>query len=274
MLRKLLTKFGLGLVGDKLKFEKLRKLNLLAAGLHGLQGVLILALSNADRGMQPVTTNYLAIDKLASDGAGQPVLTVATRHLFDINLAYIVAAFFFVSALVHILVSTKYRRRYQTDLAKQVNKFRWLEYVFSAGLMMVAIALLSGMYELSALIMVFGLIALMNVMGLFMELYNKDPKKLDWRFFKIGAAADLVAWLAIGIYLLGAHVYGSGVPGFVYFIYASLFILFNCFALNMYLQYKRRDRWADYLYGEKVYIALSLVAKSALAWQIFAGSLR
>ena len=257
-----------------MKFEKLRKLNLLAAGLHGLQGVLILALSNADRGMQPVTTNYLAIDKLASDGAGQPVLTVATRHLFDINLAYIVAAFFFVSALVHILVSTKYRRRYQTDLAKQVNKFRWLEYVFSAGLMMVAIALLSGMYELSALIMVFGLIALMNVMGLFMELYNKDPKKLDWRFFKIGAAADLVAWLAIGIYLLGAHVYGSGVPGFVYFIYASLFIFFNCFALNMYLQYKRRGRWADYLYGEKVYIALSLVAKSALAWQIFAGSLR
>ena len=107
-----------------------------------------------------------------------------------------------------------------------------------------------------------------------MELYNKDPKKLDWRFFKIGTAADLVAWLVIGIYLLGAHVYGSGVPGFVYFIYASLFILFNCFALNMYLQYKRRGRWADYLYSEKVYIALSMVAKSVLAWQIFAGSLR
>jgi hypothetical protein len=33
-------------------------------------------------------------------------------------------------------------------------------------------------------------------------------------------------------------------------------------------------RWRDYLYGEKVYILLSLVGKSLLAWQVFAGTLR
>jgi hypothetical protein len=33
-------------------------------------------------------------------------------------------------------------------------------------------------------------------------------------------------------------------------------------------QYRR-----DYLYGEKVYIVLSLTAKSALAWQVYAGAL-
>jgi len=33
-------------------------------------------------------------------------------------------------------------------------------------------------------------------------------------------------------------------------------------------------RWRDYLYGERAYIILSLVAKSALAWQVFAGTLR
>lgn len=32
-------------------------------------------------------------------------------------------------------------------------------------------------------------------------------------------------------------------------------------------------RWQDYLFGEEVYIVLSLTAKSALAWQIFAGTL-
>jgi len=30
----------------------------------------------------------------------------------------------------------------------------------------------------------------------------------------------------------------------------------------------------DYLYGERAYIILSLVAKSLLAWQIFVGTLR
>ena len=53
----------------------------------------------------------------------------------------------------------------------------------------------------------------------------------------------------------------------------SLFILFNCFALVQYLQYKPVGKWANYLRGEKAYIVLSLVAKSALAWQVFAGTL-
>ena len=45
------------------------------------------------------------------------------------------------------------------------------------------------------------------------------------------------------------------------------------FAVNQYLQYRQVGRWADYAYAEKVYLVLSLVAKSALAWQIFGGSL-
>jgi len=51
------------------------------------------------------------------------------------------------------------------------------------------------------------------------------------------------------------------------------FIFFNCFALNQYFQYRQVGKWKDYLYGERVYITLSFVAKSALAWQIFAGAL-
>jgi hypothetical protein len=41
----------------------------------------------------------------------------------------------------------------------------------------------------------------------------------------------------------------------------------------MVLQYRRIGKWADYVYGESTYILLSLVAKSALAWQVFAGTL-
>ncbi|CAB5038371.1 unannotated protein [freshwater metagenome] len=38
-------------------------------------------------------------------------------------------------------------------------------------------------------------------------------------------------------------------------------------------QYKARGKWANYLYGERTYIVLSFVAKSLLAWQVFAGAL-
>jgi len=57
-------------------------------------------------------------------------------------------------------------------------------------------------------------------------------------------------------------------------IYASIFAFFNVFAVNMVLQYRRAGRWRDYLYGEHVYMLLSLFAKSALAWQVFAGTLQ
>jgi Heliorhodopsin len=80
--------------------------------------------------------------------------------------------------------------------------------------------------------------------------------------------------LAIGIYLVGAASGPGGPPGFVYAIYASIFVFFNVFALNMVIQYRRAGRWRDYLYGERVYMLLSLFAKSALAWQVFAGTLR
>ena len=72
------------------------------------------------------------------------------------------------------------------------------------------------------------------------------------------------------INLVGA---GSSVPGFVYGIFVSLFVLFMSFALNQWLQYREIGPWTSYAFGEKTYLVLSLVAKSALAWQIFSGSL-
>jgi hypothetical protein len=59
----------------------------------------------------------------------------------------------------------------------------------------------------------------------------------------------------------------------VYGIIASLFVFFNVFAVNMFLQYKRVGPWRNYLFGERGYILLSLFAKSALAWQVFFGTL-
>jgi hypothetical protein len=82
----------------------------------------------------------------------------------------------------------------------------------------------------------------------------------------------VVPWIAIGIYLVSP---GSDAqpPGFVYGIFVSLFLFFNTFAITQLLQYKQVGRWRNYLTGERTYILLSLLAKSALAWQVFAGTL-
>jgi hypothetical protein len=107
-----------------------------------------------------------------------------------------------------------------------------------------------------------------------MEVHNQFTKKTDWTPFIYGCIAGLIPWVAIAIYLFGAGGGDGGPPDFVYYIYLSIAIFFNSFAINMVLQYKKVGKWKDYLYGERMYVILSLVAKSALAWQVFAGTLR
>jgi hypothetical protein len=79
----------------------------------------------------------------------------------------------------------------------------------------------------------------------------------------------LAPWIALAVNIVGADT----VPGFVYGIFVAQLIFFFSFGLNQLLQYRGVGRWRDYGYGEHVYLVLSLVAKSVLAWQIFAGSL-
>ena len=254
------------------RFKNLNMWNWAMAVLHAAQGVAVVVLSK-DR-LFPVTTDYLTTDTIGANG-GEPVLVSATRHLFDINLAYIVAAFFFMSAIAHIVIASVYRKRYEANLEKGMNRARWYEYGVSASTMMLAIGMLTGIADVSTLLLLFAGTMVMNLCGLIMEVHNQTTTKTSWLSYNVGTLAGIVPWVVVGYYLWAANAYGEGdVPTFVYYIYGSIFVFFSSFAVNMWLQYKKKGKWANYLYGEKAYMVLSLVAKSALAWQVFAGTLR
>jgi hypothetical protein len=257
------------------KLQILFKWNVVMALFHAVQAVLVLVLAKSDAGIQTVTTNYLTTDTLAST-TEKPVLVAATRSLFDVNLAWLVAGFFVLSAVAHASIATWYRKRYEADLQKGINKARWIEYSLSASTMMVAIALLAGIFDLGSLVMMFALTAVMNLCGLVMELVNQGRSKVDWSSYIVGCIAGIAPWIVYTFYIVGSSQYGEGggPPTFVYFILVSIFLFFNSFAINMLLQYRKKGKWADYIYGERVYMILSLVAKAALAWQVFAGTLR
>lgn len=257
----------------KVTTKGLVRFNLIMAGLHTVQALTVLVLSDPNRGVWSITANHLTLGPGST--ADKPVLTSATQPIFDVNLAYLVVVFFLLSALAHVFVATIYRERYEANLQYGINRVRWIEYALSASTMMIGIALLSGIYDLASLVMIFGLTAIMNLMGLAMEVYNQGREKVNWLAYNVGSLAGILPWIVIGIYFWAGENYGSGeIPTFVYYIYGSIFLFFNCFAINMILQYKQVGKGRDYLYGEKVYITLSLLAKSALAWQVFVGTLR
>lgn len=253
-------------MSNKITKTSLQKFNISMGLLHLIQGAAVLVLSKVFT--LPISGNYLVFDKVSQS------LAPTSKVLFNLSLPSLIAIFFFLSAIAHFTIATVYKKQYNKDLSKGINKARWVEYSISASIMMVAISLLVGIYDFSSLLMIFALTAIMNLMGLVMEIHNQTTEKTNWLSFWIGSGAGLIPWLVVAFYMWLGAANGSAAPTFVYWIFVSIFVFFNCFAINMVLQYKKIGPWKDYLYGERAYIILSLVAKSLLAWQVFAGTLR
>lgn len=251
------------------KLHKLRNFNLWIALLHFGQGVAMLLLSS--NFSLPVTTSYLKFDTATQS------LVPNTQTLFDLKIGPAVATFLFISALAHLLVGTVFNKWYNDNLEKGMNLARWIEYSISSSIMIVIIAMLVGIYDISALIPIFFVNASMILFGWMMEVHNyalrKAGEKTNWTAFIFGCIAGVAPWIVIALYLASPGSTANP-PTFVYWIFFSIFLFFNCFAVNQILQYKKVGKWQDYLYGERAYIILSLVAKSLLAWQVFAGTLR
>lgn len=246
--------------------QRLRKFNIIAGFLHLAQGIAVLALSKDFT--LPISGSFLRFNSVSQS------LEPTTKVLFNTSLPLLIAIFLFLSAIAHFTIATIYNKQYTAQLSHGMNIARWFEYSLSASVMIVGVALLVGIYDAMSLVMLFALVAIMNLLGLVMEVHNQTTKKTNWLSYWIGCLAGVVPWIVIAFYLwLGADS-GSSAPAFVYWIFVSIFIFFNCFAINMALQYKKVGPWKNYIYGELVYIILSLVAKSLLAWQVFAGTLR
>jgi hypothetical protein len=245
------------------KLAGLRRWNVSMGTLHLAQGVAMLALASSFS--LPVSSSFLQMSSVTDK------LVAVPQELVRLPIAPLVAVFLFLSALAHaLLASPRLHRWYEQSVSRGINPARWVEYSLSSSLMMVVIAMLVGIYDVASLILIFALNATMILFGWLMELHNQTTEHTNWTAYWFGCFAGIVPWIAVAIYLAGA----DSPPAFVYAIFASLFVFFNIFAVNMLLQYKRVGRWRDYLYGERAYMLLSLFAKSALAWQVFAGTLQ
>jgi hypothetical protein len=249
-------------------YGRLRLFNLAMGTLHLLQGGAMLLLSNDST--LPLRTTFLD-----SDPQREEILTL-TNTVFDLRLGPLVAVFLLISAAAHyLLASPVIYPWYVKNLKRHINYVRWYEYALSSSVMIVVIAMLSGMFDLPSLVLIFALNATMIFFGLMMELHNQTTDQTNWTAFNLGVFAGIVPWVVIFWYFSGAVANSEdAVPKFVYGIIASLFVFFNVFAVNMVLQYRKIGPWREYLFGERMYILLSLFAKSALAWQVFSGTLR
>ena len=240
--------------------RNLRAWNLGLTALHAVQAVLILVLASD-----------FAISVTTAPPAGPPGTRLPdSESLFDVRIGAAVAAFLALAAIDHLVTATAARSTYDADLVRGINRFRWVEYSLSASIMVVLISMYSGITEVTALIAIVGANVAMILFGWLQERFNPpDRTGTTMMPFWFGTIAGIAPWIASWFNVVTA----DEVPGFVYGIVVAETVLFFSFGLNQWLQYRQVGRWSDYLFGEKSYLVLSLVAKSLLAWQIYGGSL-
>jgi hypothetical protein len=254
-----------------ISFKYLKRFNAAAGVLHLIQGLLMLVLGTQLEWERPIYTFY-------------PKFTITEELPFQINpdpqvlltlgyLGVIVASFPLISALAHFVIAFVKNNEYNENLKKGMNPYRWYEYAFSSSIMIAMISLFLGIWDLWSLVMIFVLNAMMIMFGYLMEIINQKTKKTSWSAFILGSISGFTPWVVLYAYFIGA-VNSLGleeIPTFVYMIFFIYFVVFNIFALNMVLQYKGVGRWKDYLYGERIYIILSFIAKTILSWLVFIG---
>lgn len=286
------------------EYKNLFKWNLIMGILHFVQGLFMVFLSNKEI----ITNISLWLPKIE---ANRRIVNLQPQEWYSVNLGYVISSFLFLSALAHfITILPRVYDWYLKNLKNKINLIRWYEYALSSSVMVYVIAIQCGIRDGMTLLLLVGLNACMNLFGASMEMHNSSLRQLsilkqtgksdiemvdmdldedqnfkpNWTHFIYGCFAGILPWFVMATYFfvtldrvgnveeLPQRV--KDVLNTVRFIFPALFVFFNLFAINMILQYKRIGKWRKYLFGEKAYIILSLLAKSFLAWFIWGGTLR
>ncbi|MGV8874756.1 MAG: heliorhodopsin HeR [Rhodococcus sp. (in: high G+C Gram-positive bacteria)] len=242
------------------RLGNLRRWNVGLTVLHFGQAIVMLLL-----------TNDFAIAVISSFPDGPPGTTgLTTSTLFDVRIGWVIALFLGLAGLDHLLTATAARGVYERDLRGGINRFRWVEYSVSATLMVIVISLYWGINTINALMVIAGANAAMIFFGWLQERMNPPGRTSTTMLpFWFGCLVGITPWFAMAVNI----TLFSDVPSAIYAILVVQGLFFFCFGLNQWLQYRGVGRWTDYAFGEKTYLVLSLLAKSLLAWQIFAVSL-
>jgi len=161
------------------------------------------------------------------------------------------------------------------------NPIRFFEYSISASIMLVCIALLTGIRDANLLLSIALLCAVCQVFG-----YVAETLYVAKMFPTIRHISHLAGWVTLMTSYAIIWVYyglananasgGNGAPDFVHAIVVSMFLLFNSFGVVQLSQMYCGDKCCTRFYNcvgknsEASYIFLSIVAKTILGWVIYA----
>lgn len=293
--------------------------NLVCAIFHFFLAITSVVVATAGgKGMDtPKLTVYLT--NLTWQANSTDALIPVNEPQDGLYLAHMTMWFFLLSAMAHGLICagnfnqafalndtskrvvTQYTGWYYVWVHECRQPLRWIEYSFSASLMIITIAVASGVAHVYMIAMIFALMWCTMTYGYFTEVLsrpedNSNDKPTQWvirdgnfgvLFVKTPGAAVIqrlfphlmgyVPYTVIWVVLLHSFFYnvgdGGGPPGFVYVIVIGQLVVFTGFGVTQFLNQFLENGPSWYFWGEMSYLALSLFSKGFLGLTLIANVL-
>ena len=206
-----------------------------------------------------------------------PVSCDSLGQCYGIDLGWLIISFHILSFIFQLgAVITDYTGpifgyKYSDMIKSNKNPLRFIEYSFSASIMLISIALLNGVTDINLITSIAVLTSSCQLCGLAVEYVQERSIKLLLHF---------TGWLQFcWAYGIIGHAFftsirmsknSTGPPDFVYIIVLVLFLLYSSFGL---VQLHEVLCGLDPYKKEKTYVILSLTAKLVLGWMIFSNVL-
>lgn len=214
-----------------------------------------------------ITTGYVTVDPLVSDSN---VLLPAVRVLFNINIAYLVAAVLGLAALKHVLVASVLRKRYESDLRSNTNRSRWLGHGIGDGLAVAGVALISGLSDIATLAAVGAFVFISTVAVLSANRHIGDGHKTGRMVYVSGLIMMLAPWAMIGFTLWSSYRFGTKTPtNYMLMLAGGTFVAYMAYMLIENMRRKSKKYVEDYTNVEWSYMLIGFALKAIFAGVIF-----
>lgn len=276
--------------------QKLRTWNVVLGFIHAVAAGALLGvtLSQPKPLETPVFELVSSVQKITSSNSSSAssssqsaadVFSVSyqPQFRFNLQLAYLVIAFFAVTSIAHFLYASDVGNFYeQFVFEEKSNGFRWVEYAVSSTLMILVVAVLSGIRDIYALSIIMVSNTCIMLLGRQIELSaRREAEKVGMKGERLSKFlfAFLSAWLLfIAIWLIillsfgrrisEANQAGADIPLWIYFVQIPTFFFFASFGIINLVQIYSKKSYETF---ELTYTIFSLLSKLFLGIWIGVG---
>jgi len=236
---------------------KLKKFNIFSAISFALFAVLSVVFMSRDT----VSANlpYAAKDAFAS--VTSTVFGPAYKMLAEVEIRYVLAFIFGLSAIFSVLLATRLSKKYETQVAGSVSVLRWVFTSITLGLILELTTKLTFIDSVITLKIVGALVVVTGILWIMSEKQNKGSKGQAGTFY-LSLFTLFLAVMPLLVSLVASCIYGMERFGWhVYALAAAILIGLAALAMTQYKAIKNGVSAKGYSELEGKYLSVDYLVK-------------